>query len=340
MSEKFDKKAHTKTAELEYLADNMKLQALVIKSIQEFNGFKDLVELVNKESVYDGFIKPLAMNVLTKHDLKEFSAHGLTVSKVPNRTQYGTNKLTAEQLDRLNAFLNSDDKYGLMIANVKMEELRKLHPDIADCLTENKKDVGSYIRVDNHTGYATMKMEAIKCAINDGRPVSEVVGWSINTLGDIIRVGLKEDESQRVNAIALLRAMADELEEAGAGSDCQPNTIRDYAIKDFEEGDPGVYRGVCGGHRFFVNQMHLSGESWYTAYMELSEDEYEKFRVNPFFEETWGYPHEFPPIFKTDVKDGYKALGWDYNHYEQENTTLRDVLDDVQGFVRFMQERN
>ena len=118
MSEKFDKKAHTKTAELDYLADNMKLQALVIKSIQEFNGFKDLVELVNKESVYDGFVKPLAMNILTKHDLKEFSAHGLTVSKVPNRTQYGTNKLTAEQLDRLNAFLNSDDKYGLMIANV------------------------------------------------------------------------------------------------------------------------------------------------------------------------------------------------------------------------------
>lgn len=232
MSEKFDKKAHTKTAKLEYLADNMKLQAEVIKSIQEFNGFKDLVELVNKESVYDEFVKPLAMKVLTECELKKFSAHGLTVSKVPNRAQYGTNELTAEQLDKLNEFLNSDDKYGLMIENIKMEELHKLHPDIADSLVKNKKDVGHYIRVDDSTSYATMKMKTIKNAINNGRPVSEVIGWSINTLGDIIKVGLTEDESQRVNAVALLRAMADELEEAGAGSDCQPNTIKDDSMPE------------------------------------------------------------------------------------------------------------
>lgn len=232
MSEKFDRKAHTKTAELEYLADNMKLQAEVIKAIQEFNGFKDLVELVNKESVYDGHIKPLANDILTKHDLKEFSAHGLICQRVSNRAQYSTNGLTAEQKAILLEFLESDKKFGLMFANEKLEELRALHPDIAKNLVSHKKDVGSYVRVDCPSSYATMKMEAIKSAIINGRPISEVVGWSINTLGDIIRMGLREDESQRVNAVALLRAMADELEEAGAGSDCQPNTIKDNAIDE------------------------------------------------------------------------------------------------------------
>lgn len=193
------------------------LQAETLKNIAGFENLKGLLSLISEEQTYDAEVKTILKSVLNE-DYKNHSVHGMTYSLVKNRKQYGTKNLTDDEYGTLMRFINGSDDKGLMLSSKALKELRDTNPVIAQKLEQDVKDTGYHITASNLTGYATFNLKSIEGALSTGRPIQEVIGWSINALGKIIRAGLNEDESQRVNVVALLHALADTFEEEGSAN--------------------------------------------------------------------------------------------------------------------------
>ena len=191
------------------------LQAETLKNIAGFENLKGLLSLISEEQTYDAEVKKILLNSVLNEDNKSFTAHGMTYTLRKNRKQYGTKNLTDDEYGALMRFINGSDDKGLILSSEALKELRDTNPVIAQKLELDVKDTGYHITASNLTGYATFNLKSIEGALSTGRPIQEVIGWSINALGKIIRAGLNEDESQHINVAALLRALADEFEDEG-----------------------------------------------------------------------------------------------------------------------------